>query len=157
MVPATMVFAALGLMLSFVPRKTAAVGIILAAVLAVAASQAPLGATANDAAIMACWAVLAVLAARTYRPSRAARPSNLAISAAAGLVSGTAIAASATPSTLWQPMLAVLVVIPATIVVERGYAVAPRVVASWLVAVALLAALLPYVVVHPGYVADHRG
>jgi VanZ family protein len=157
MVPAAMVFAALGLMLSFVPRNTAVTAVALAVFLALIASQVPIRAAFNDAAIMACWVAIAMLAIRTYWPGRAARLSTLAISAATGIASGIAIAASVAPSALWQPMLASLVVIPATVAVERGYAVAPRVVVSWLVAVAVLAALLPYVVTHPGYVADHRG
>jgi hypothetical protein len=157
MVPAAMVFAALGLMLAFVPRRMAAGCLALVIVLASVASLSRIGASANDGAIMLCWGAVAVLAARTYWPKPSARRTNLAIAAIAGVISGIAIAASATPSSLWQPLLASLVIIPATVAVERGYAVAPRVVASWLVAVALLAALLPYVVAHPGYIADHRG
>jgi hypothetical protein len=126
-------------------------------VLALLASHLQFGASANDAAILACWAAIVVLAVRTYWPSPMVRLNNLVIAAAAGVVSGTAIAASASPSTLWQPLLTSLIIVPATLAVERGYAVAPRVVASWLVAVAVLAALLPYIVAHPGYVADHRG
>jgi hypothetical protein len=156
LVPAAMVFAALGLMLAFVPRKAAAACIGVAVVLALVASQSKFGAPASDPAIMACWAAVSVLAFRTYWPSRT-RLNNLAIAAVAGLVSGFAIAASAAPSALWQPLLGSLIVVPATLAVERGFAVAPRVVVSWLVAVAVLAALLPYVVSHPGYVADHRG
>ncbi len=157
MVPAAMVFAALGLMLAFVPRKTAAASIALAVVLALAASQSNLAATTNDAAIMLCWTVVSVLAVRTYWPRAEARLNNLALSAIAGIFSGTAIAASAAPSTLWQPLLASVIIVPATLAVDRGYAVVARVVASWLVAVAILAALLPYVVAHPGYVPEHRG
>ncbi len=157
MVPAAMVFAALGLMLAFVPRRTGAAGIALAIVLASLASLWNLGAFPNDAAIMTCWGTVAVMAALTYWPRPLARRTNLAVAAIAGIVSGLAITASTTPSSLWQPLLASLIIIPATVAVERGYGVAPRVVASWLVAVAVLAALLPYVIAHPGYVADHRG
>ena len=157
MVPAAMVFAALGLMLAFVPRKTAAASILVAIVLAFLASRLQLDETANDAAIMLCCVAISVLAFRTYWPSPVQRLNGLAISAVAGIVSGTAIAASAPPSSIWQPMLASLVVVPAMAAVERGYAIVPRVVASWLVAVAILAALLPYVVAHPGYVPEHRG
>ena len=157
MVPAAMVFAALGLMLAFVPRKTAAIGLALAIVLASVASLSRVGVAANDVAIMACWGAVLVLAGLTYWPDPAAQLTNIAIAAIAGIVSGIAIVASATPSSFLQPVLASLLIIPATVAVKRGYAVAPRVVASWLVAVAVLAALLPYVVAHPGYVADHRG
>jgi hypothetical protein len=157
MVPAAMVFAALGLMLAFVPRKTAAIGLALAIVLASVASLSRVGVAANDVAIMACWCAVLVLAGLTYWPDPAAQLTNIAIAAIAGIVSGIAIVASATASSFLQPVLASLLIIPATVAVERGYVVAPRVVASWLVAVAVLAALLPYVVAHPGYVADHRG
>jgi hypothetical protein len=157
MVPAAMVFASLGLMLAYVPRRLAAACIALAVVLALATSQLQFGESAKDAAIMLCCAVVSVLAIRTYWPSPLAQLNYLAIAAMAGVASGTAFAASIPSSTLWQPLLASLTIVPARLVVERGYPVPPRVVASWLVAVAILAALLPYIVEHPGYVADHRG
>ena len=155
-VPAAMVFAALGLMLAFVPRKIAAASMMAAIVLAFMASRLRLDETANDVAILLCCAAVSVLAVRTYWPSPLKQLDSLAISAIAGLVSGTTLAASVPPPSLWQPMLASLVVVPAMVAVERGYAIVPRVVASWLVAVAVLAALLPYVVAHPGYVPEHR-
>ncbi len=157
MVPASMVFAALGLMLSFVPRRTAVACIALAIVLALAASRLQFGAITNNVEKLLCWAVIMVLAIVTYWPARMAFLITAAIAAAAGLVAGTAIPAAGPLSTIWQPILAVSVILPAAFTIERGYAVAPRVVVSWLVAVSVLAALLPYVVAHPGYVPDHRG
>ena len=70
----------------------------------------------------------------------------------AGMVGGVAIAPQS-----FAPLLAISVVVPSTVAVVRGYAIAPRVVSAWLLAVTMLGAILPYVVAHPGYVADHRG
>ncbi len=156
-IPAGVVLAALGLMLAFAPRKAAAACIALAIALAWIAGQSPFGLPATDTAIMACWAAVFMLAVGIFWRQPMTRLATAALSAIAGAVAGTAIAASAGASPLWPAALAVIVIVPATIAVDRGYAIAPRVVMSWLVAVALLAALLPQVVSHPGYVADHRG
>jgi hypothetical protein len=49
----------------------------------------------------------------------------------------------------------VLARLPAAWIVDRRVLIALRVVASWLIAVAMLGALLQFLPVTPGYMADH--
>ena len=155
--PAAMVFAALGLMLSFAARTIAAISIALAVLMAFAASHVGSDTIVHQAATIACWGVILIMAILTFWPRQWPALVIIAVSGAAGFVSGAVIEAAATPLKLWPTMVVVLVVLPATLAVERGYNIVPRVVMSWLLAVAMLAALLPYVVSHPGYIPDHRG
>jgi hypothetical protein len=156
MVPAALVFAALALMLGFTPRKLAAAATALAILAAVLASRLQWQSAYGDAAVLACSVVVAILAVRTYWPRPTDAAAVLFLAALAGVVSGISIALAATPANLWQPILPSVLLVPAWLAVRHGYAVAPRVVMSWLLAVAVLAAILPYVVSHPGYVADHH-
>jgi len=48
-----------------------------------------------------------------------------------------------------------LAVLPAEWTVDRRVLIAVRVVASWLIAVALLGAMLQFIPVTPGYLPDH--
>ena len=155
--PAAMVFAAMGLMLSFAARTIAALSIALAVLMAFAASAVASDTIVNQAATIACWGVILVMAVLTFWPRQWPALVTIAVSGAAGFVAGAVIALAATPPKLWLAMLVILVVLPATLAVERGYNIVPRVVMSWLLAVAMLAALLPYVVSHPGYIPDHQG
>ena len=155
--PAAMVFAALGLMLSFAARTIAAISIALAVLMAFAASHVGSDTIVHQAATIACWGVILIMAILTFWPRQWPATVTIAVSGAAGFVAGAVVEAAATPLKLWPTMVVVLVVLPATLAVERGYNIVPRVVMSWLLAVAMLAALLPYVVSHPGYIPDHRG
>jgi hypothetical protein len=49
----------------------------------------------------------------------------------------------------------VLARLPAAWIVDRRVLIALRIVASWLIAVAMLGALLQFLPVTPGYMADH--
>jgi hypothetical protein len=155
--PAAMVIAALALALGFVGRKTAAIALAAAAIAAAVVSQLSVPDAWIEAAFLACWGSVIVIALFVYWPRQFHPGSAVALGLVAGLAAGLVIAAEGTPIDLLRALPAALLVIPAGIAVSRGYAVAPRVVASWLVAVALLAAIIPHVVVHPGYVPDHMG
>ena len=151
-VPVAMLFAALGLMLGFVPRRTAVIA--TAASLMVVVGVTVLSVPDVSAAVlfpMICL-MIAVLSVFVYWPRRLSFALTVAVAILAGLVGGVATAPQS-----FAPLLAVSVVVPATVAVVRGYLIAPRVVMAWLLAVTMLGAILPYVVAHPGYVADHRG
>jgi len=155
--PVAILYAALALMLGFVPRKTAAASLLVAGSLTFAVSQIDWSAAIATPAITGCWVGVLVLAVWIYWPKRLGNSLAIALAAAAGIIAGIVVGSAATPFNPYPLVAAVLLVVPASVAVERGYAIAPRVVASWLVAVSLLAALLPFVVSHPGYVPDHRG
>jgi hypothetical protein len=151
-----LVFVALALMLSFVPRKLAALSIALS----VFASFLPIMLHWNigpaDRVAIACSVIVALLAIRTYWPRPGLSGLTIGFAITSGFIAGAAISVGSSTSNLWPPMAATALVVPALIAIERGYSIAPRVVMSWLLAVTALAAVLPYVVKHPGYVSDHR-
>ena len=145
-------FATLGLMLGFVPRHIAMIAI--AASLMVVIGITVLSVPDVSAAIVfpMIWLMIAVLSVFVYWPRLQSPALTVTLAILAGMVGGVATAPRS-----FAPLLAISVVVPSTVAVVRGYAIAPRVVTAWLLAVTMLGAILPYVVAHPGYVADHRG
>ena len=155
--PAAMAIAGLALMLGFATRRTIAAALVLAGACLATASFAPVPDLWVEAIFLGCWASVAVSALCTYLPRPVAPSVACLLASFAGMSAGLAIAAEGRPTDVALPILAALLVVPAQLAVAKGYAVAPRIVASWLIAVAVLAAILPHVVTHPGYVPDHRG
>lgn len=156
MLPAALLCAVAGMMLAFLTPRQAAFGVLTLIAVAVLAGTIPLPAAFAEIALAGCWASLLACALCVFWPGVPASWMVLAIAANAGLWAGLVTATEAKPGDLWRALAAVLLVIPAAWAVRRGYAVAPKVVTSWLVAVAVIAAFLPIVTVHPGYLDDHR-
>lgn len=72
-----------------------------------------------------------------------------------GAWAGAAAAVAATRAELLVALPWVLVLVPATWAHRRGGAIATKVLACWLVAIAVLAAMLQFLPVTPGYMPDH--
>lgn len=142
--------------LAFVPRKVA-VGSAVAAALA-ALVAAGIAAVPPEIAFSGCWASLLIAASSVYWP-RIARGSSwlcAAFAANAGLWAGLVVATEEPPLAVVKVLPVLLLGIPAACCVARGWAIAPRIVTSWLVAVAILTGAIPLLVVHPGYKPDHQ-
>jgi hypothetical protein len=105
-----------------------------------------------------CWSSLIVTAILVYFPQAVQRWPWLVLPLAAnGGVWAVLVVGTEAVATDALPILATLaLVVPARFCVARGWVLAVRVVTSWLLAVALLVGAIPLLVVHPGYVADHR-
>ena len=153
--PAALLCAALGLMLGFVPRRIAMIGIGLLVVVALLASRVPLPSTMTEGAFLACWGSAVAIAACVYLPWQIPNSLTLTLAATAGVCAGLVITTEGSTADLAEALPAVLIVLPSALAVRMGHCVAPRVVASWLIAVSLLAAIIPLATVHPGYVPDH--
>lgn len=106
-----------------------------------------------EVAFGGCWASVILLAAGVHLRRV---PPWLAAAAAidAGLWAGALIAGEGARSDLLSALPAVLVSVPAQVATRRGWQIAIKVVSSWLIAIALLAALLPTAPT-PGYMPDH--
>lgn len=152
-----LLLAALAFALAFLPRRTAVLGIAIAVGTAVLTAFLP-SEGATDFWLAGCWVSLIIAALSVYFPRFAiAHPAvALAFSANAGGWAGMVLASSQSAAQLWAALAALGFVIPAYFCVRRGWTIAPRIVTSWLVAVALLVGSIPHLVEHPGYVADHR-
>jgi hypothetical protein len=108
------------------------------------------------ALITVCSLGTVILVLLIFWPARLSRLIALVLSVVVGVITGLGHSLAAMPQNIYPALAAGALALPALVAIERGYAIAVRVVASWLVAIAVLAALLPYVVSHPGYVSEHR-
>ena len=154
-VAAGLLLAALALAAGFAPLRMMIAAIALAALAALVCIM--LGASAPEfIAFAGCWISLLVTTLVTYWPGIANRRPIawpvLGVNAGvwAALVLDTQGGAGRV-----AVLAALLLVAPSRFCVNKGWLIAPRVVASWLIAVAILVGSIPYLVEHPGYVPDH--
>ena len=108
-----------------------------------------------DWVFLGCWLSVAVSAAIVHLPGGLRPRWALAASLNAGFWSGAVIALSGSRLDLLKALLCVLVLLPAALVVSWRAPIAVKVVSSWLIAVAVLAATLQFLPVIPGYMPDH--
>jgi hypothetical protein len=153
--PPALLAAALGFALAFVPRRFAPIAIALFAILAIAASFLSISEDLADPIFYGCWASVIATAACVHLPKGLPRNAGLILAANAGAWTGALIAVAGAPLDLLKALPWVAVCFPAAWVIGRGGQIAVKVVASWLIAVALLAAALPTVTPTPGYAPDH--
>jgi len=100
----------------------------------------------------AAWVVVAAMALATWLPRPGvALPISLACSA--GAVTGS-LSATVPNLIAFVAILALAIVLTA-VVARRGWALAPKVAAGWLLAIAALNATLAVLPVTPGYLPDH--
>jgi hypothetical protein len=155
-IPVAMLVATLALMLGFTSRRTAGMGLTIATGAALVSAQTTLPAAWSIALITVCSLGTVILVLLIFWPARLSRLIALVLSVVVGVITGLGHSLAAMPQNIYPALAAGALALPALVAIERGYAIAVRVVASWLVAIAVLAALLPYVVSHPGYVSEHR-
>jgi hypothetical protein len=79
----------------------------------------------------------------------------LAVAVNAGFWSGAVVAVAGSESDLLRALPAALTIAPASWLIRSRAAIVVKVVSSWLIAVALLAATLQLLPVTPGYIPDH--
>lgn len=155
--PAALIFAALGFALSFAPRRVRAPALLVAAIAASAATmllQVPPDGSMAMFIYFACWASVVVAAASVHLPGGLPQPAAVVLSLACGAAAGAVIAATGNLQDLAAAAPAALVILPASWLVASGRGIAVKVVTSWLIAIALLAAFLP-ITPTPGYAPDH--
>ena len=149
-----LLFAALALALAFTVPRARIPALLLALLGALAGSEITLPVPWLEGIFLFCWVTVIVAAACVHLPGGISRSVafglGLLTGAAAGAVTG--IAGRAPDVALASPAL--LLVLPAAWLVASGRQIAIKVVASWLIAIALLAAALPLTPT-PGYVPDH--
>jgi hypothetical protein len=156
-VAAGLLLAVVAFALAFVGRRIAIAGIAicaLACVVTILVERVP----TPPWVFAGCWSSLIVTAFLVYFPQGLRRWPWLALPLAAngGAWAALVVATEAAGSDALPILGTLALIIPASLCVARGWALAVRVVTSWLLAVALLVGAIPLLVVHPGYVADHR-
>lgn len=152
--PPGLLLAALGFALAFAPRHIVVYALLAAAATALAALLLLPMTLPVEVAFAGCWASIALTAAAVHLPRGV--PPWLALSLAinAGFWSGVVVTAAGAPVDLVRALPAALLALPAMWLVAHRGGIAVKVVASWLIAVALLAGTLPMVAT-PGYAPDH--
>jgi hypothetical protein len=153
--PPALLFAALGLALAFAPRRAWAWGLVLLAVTLAALFFAPLPRDWLEIAFLGCWVSVAVTAALVHLPRGPGMGGALALSLNAGVWASAVVALAGSPLDLVEAAPCTLLVLPASWLVAHRASIAVKVASSWLIAIALLAAVLPFLSVTPGYMPDH--
>ena len=152
--PAALIFAALGFALAFAPRRIRAPALLAAAIAAAVLLLIPPGADHAEAVYFACWACVIAAAASVHLPGGLPQPAAVTLALACGAAAGAVIALAGNVPDLAAAAAAALVIVPANWLIDSGRGIAVKVVTSWLIAIALLAAALPLTPT-PGYAPDH--
>lgn len=151
--PPALLFAALGLALSLASARAALIGALAAAAAALAIYWIGVPAAWIEIIFVGCWLSVMGTAALTYLPIL---PNRAAIAAAVnvGVWAGAVSAVSGSLAKLMLAVPCVAIAVIGRLLAKRGWTVALRVAASWLIAVSVLVAMLPLIPT-PGYAPDH--
>lgn len=152
--PPALLFAALAFALAFAPRRAVLPALLVAGVIALAAAFVPFPHRWTEALFIGCWISIILTSALVHLPRPLSAATVVAVAGNAGLWAGATIAVGGAPIDLVRALPVLLLVLPSRWLIGRHAGVAVKVAASWLIAVAILAATLP-IVPTPGYVADH--
>jgi len=153
--PPALLFAAFGLALSFAPRRYFAPGIALLTLVAVPLSFFRLDAQWQDPIFLASWVSVVVAAASVHLPGERRLPLVVMLALNSGLWGGAVIAASGNKLDLLKALPLTLLCLPGRWLVTKRWQIGIKVLSSWLIAVALLAATLQLTTPTPGYLPDH--
>lgn len=147
--------AAFGVALAFAPARVRWVCFAWVAVFAVAGFALPLPRTSIGVVFLCGWlSVIGCAASVHLRGGLSPRLARL-LAADAGFWSGAMIAFEGRWFDLPAAWLCLLTLMPAALAVRWRVPIAAKVMSSWLIAIAVLAATLPYLPVTPGYLPDH--
>jgi hypothetical protein len=153
--PPALLCAALGLALAFAPRRAWGRSLFALAVTATALSIAPVPPGWIEGVFLGCWMSVAASAAAVHLPKGLSSRAAFALSLNAGFWSGAVVALAGARLDLLGALPCVLVLLPAALIVGWRAPIVVKVVSSWLIAVAVLAATLQFLPVTPGYMPDH--
>ena len=153
--PALLVAVAFGIALASAPARSRTVGMIAFLVAAAVVAFAPIPAGWSEYVHLSCWIAIVTCAASVHFPYRNGVRASLVLAFAAGAASGAAVDLANAHAMLVSAALIATTACIASRVTAQRVPLAPKVVSSWLIAIALLAATLQIVPVTPGYLADH--
>jgi hypothetical protein len=153
--PPALLCAALGLALAYAPRRAWGLSVVALALTAISLAIAPVPPSWLDGVFLGCWISVAASAATVHLPGGPSPRGAFALSLNAGFWSGAVVALAGSRLDLLTALLCVLVLVPAALLVGWRAPIVVKVVSSWLIAVAVLAATLQFLPVTPGYMPDH--
>ena len=153
--PAALLCAAFGLLLAFAPRRALLPALALLAIVGIGVTWLPISGPLVEIAFLGCWGVLILTCVLVHLPRGVPAWLAAVLAPLVGIAAGAVIAGDGARSDILRALPCVLLCLPARWIVARGWQIGIKVVTSWLIAVALLAALLPSATKTPGYVPDH--
>jgi len=153
--PPALLFAALGLALAFAPRSVWAPSLLALCATLGAFSFLPVPQVWREGVFLGCWITVIATAASVHLVRGLSPGAALALSLNAGVWASAVVGLSGSRLDLLKALPCVLILWPASWVVRRHAAVAVKVLSSWVIAVAVLAATLQLLPVTPGYLLDH--
>ncbi|MDP9086696.1 MAG: hypothetical protein M3N02_08030 [Pseudomonadota bacterium] len=152
--PPSILIAALGLALAFIPMRRALIAAGLMILVAFAARWSGPPARWIEPIFVGCWLSVIATAGLVHRPQRLPPALFLAAAANAGLWAGLVTSVAGQGRDLAIALSCVLLLLVGRPIVKRGWGIGVKVVASWLTAVAILATMVSLTPT-PGYVQDH--
>ena len=153
--PPALLFAALGLALGSAPLRVQAWSLVALCATLAALSRAAVPSGWLELVFLGCWTSVVATAAAVHLPGRPGPRTALALSINAGVWSSGVVTLSGSRLDLLKAAPAVLLALPAAWLIARRASIAVKVASSWLIAIAILAAALPFLPVTPGYLPDH--
>ena len=153
--PPAILFATLGLALATARPRVQAAGLVTLGVTLAALWRVELPAAWLEPAFLGCWVSAAITAAAVHLRPALGRTWALVLSVNAALWASGVVALSGHRTDVLRALPAVLVLLPASWLIARRASIAVKVSSSWLMAIAILAAVLPFLPVTPGYLPDH--
>jgi hypothetical protein len=152
--PTALLFAALGLSLGSAVRNAWAPAAI-ALLAGLACAWFPVRPEWTDGIYLACWSSAIVTAASVHLVGGPPRWLAVVLAMNAGIWAGAVAHLADSRTTLLLSLPSALVALPSAWAVRRRASIAIRIVASWIVAIAVLEAALQWLPVTPGYLPDH--
>jgi len=153
LVPLLLLSATIGLMLAFVPGRSAWFALAAFAVAALAGLAIPLG-LSPQIIFTALWLSAIVAAILVYVPVARWSVAVLPLCLNAGFWLGASAALTGNHAALALGLLPVLIAIPARWFTHRKFDIVIKVIASWMIAIASLS-LFVSLIPTPGYKPDH--
>ena len=154
-VPPALLFLALGLALALTPRRALGPSLLALLVTLGAGALVRVPQTWLEGAFFACWVSVIVTAASVHIGRGLKARAAVALSINAAVWASAVVSLSGTRLDLLKALPCVLVFLPASWVVRRYASIPVKVASSWVIAVAILAAMLQLLPVTPGYLPDH--
>jgi hypothetical protein len=153
--PPSLLAAALGLALASAPPRVWAWSLVALGAAMAMSSSTTLPSGWLEIVFLGCWTSTAVTAASVHLPRGPGSRGAIVLSINAGIWSGAVVALSGSRPDLVKSACCILLALPISWLVARRASIALKVASSWLIAIAILAAALPFLPVTPGYLPDH--
>jgi len=154
-VPPALLFVALGLALAFAPRSAWAPSLLALLATLGAFTFLPVPRDWLEGVFLGCWISVIATAASVHLVRGLSGRVALALSLNAGVWASAVVSVSGSRIDLLRALPCVLILLPASWLVVRRTPIPVKVVSSWVIAVAVLAATLQLLPVTPGYLPDH--